>query len=125
MSGACHAIATRGNGSCRKARSAALMLAALALTGLLSVPASAHSAARTAPSPTDLSRPHVYLMRGLLNVFSLGMDQLAAQFKAAASRPTSTITRWPDRWSPNRTRSTAPAIAAPIYWSAIRSAPMR
>jgi Thioesterase domain len=25
------------------------------------------------------SRPHVYLMRGLLNIFSLGMDQLAAQ----------------------------------------------
>jgi Thioesterase domain len=27
----------------------------------------------------DASHPHVYLMRGLLNVFSLGMDQLAAQ----------------------------------------------
>ena len=25
------------------------------------------------------SRPHVYLMRGLLNIFSLGMDQLAAK----------------------------------------------
>jgi pimeloyl-ACP methyl ester carboxylesterase len=27
----------------------------------------------------DASHPHVYLMRGLLNIFSLGMDQLAAQ----------------------------------------------
>ena len=27
----------------------------------------------------NASRPHVYLMRGLLNIFSLGMDQLAAQ----------------------------------------------
>lgn len=28
-----------------------------------------------------VSRPHVYLMRGLLNIFSLGMDQLAAQLQ--------------------------------------------
>lgn len=28
-----------------------------------------------------VSRPHVYLMRGLLNIFSLGMDQLAAQIQ--------------------------------------------
>jgi hypothetical protein len=26
-----------------------------------------------------MSRPHVYLMRGLLNIFSLGMDQIATQ----------------------------------------------
>ena len=29
-----------------------------------------------------VSRPHVYLMRGLLNIFSLGMDQLAAQIQS-------------------------------------------
>jgi len=28
-----------------------------------------------------VSHPHVYLMRGLLNIFSLGMDQLAAQIE--------------------------------------------
>ncbi len=32
------------------------------------------------PAPgAAASRPHVYLMRGLMNIFSLGMDQLAAQ----------------------------------------------
>jgi hypothetical protein len=36
-------------------------------------------AAHPAASRDDASRPHVYLMRGLLNIFSLGMDQLAAQ----------------------------------------------
>lgn len=84
MSGACHDVATRGNGCRRKARSAALMLGALALAlaGLLSVPATAHNAARNASGPADMSRPHVYLMRGLLNVFSLGMDQLAAQIQS-------------------------------------------
>jgi len=32
----------------------------------------------TAPGDAA-SRPHVYLMRGLMNIFSLGMDQLASQ----------------------------------------------
>lgn len=34
---------------------------------------------RSAVSHDGASHPHVYLMRGLLNIFSLGMDQLAAQ----------------------------------------------
>ena len=54
-------------------------LAGLALAALILVPASARSAVRTATRETEISRPHVYLMRGLLNIFSLGMDQLAAQ----------------------------------------------
>ncbi len=29
-----------------------------------------------------MSRPHVYLMRGLLNIFSLGMDQLATEIQS-------------------------------------------
>ena len=33
----------------------------------------------TASREDAASHPHVYLMRGLLNIFSLGMDQLAAQ----------------------------------------------
>lgn len=42
-------------------------------------PASTHfTAAHPAPG-SETSHPHVYLMRGLLNIFSLGMDQLAAQ----------------------------------------------
>src|SRR5499427_9514495 len=38
-----------------------------------------HAASNHASSRDDASHPHVYLMRGLLNIFSLGMDQLAAQ----------------------------------------------
>jgi alpha-beta hydrolase superfamily lysophospholipase len=40
----------------------------------------AHAVApRAATTHDEASHPHVYLMRGLLNIFSLGMDQLAAQ----------------------------------------------
>ncbi len=41
--------------------------------------AAPHPASHTAAGHDDGSHPHVYLMRGLLNIFSLGMDQLAAQ----------------------------------------------
>ncbi len=63
---------------------------ALILAGLISLPAGALSATRLAAHPVGahraaahdvVSRPHVYLMRGLLNIFSLGMDQLAAQIQ--------------------------------------------
>ena len=50
---------------------------ALIFTGL-----TAAAGAQSAPRLLDrhaVSRPHVYLMRGLMNIFSLGMDQLAAQ----------------------------------------------
>ena len=54
------------------------LAAALALTGLTALmltPAAAQpGAVHEAPS-----RPHVYLLRGLMNIFSLGMDQLAAK----------------------------------------------
>ncbi len=62
---------------------ASVMLAGpLALTNLAFVPAeAAQSAVRIAQPAADISRPHVYLMRGLLNIFSLGMDQLAAQIQ--------------------------------------------
>ena len=53
----------------------------LALPGLV-VPAVAQSA-KTASTETGVSHPHVYLMRGLLNIFSLGMDQLAAQIQSS------------------------------------------
>jgi hypothetical protein len=38
-----------------------------------------HAASNHGSGHDDASHPHVYLMRGLLNIFSLGMDQLAAQ----------------------------------------------
>ena len=56
------------------------LAAALALTGLtalmLTLAAAQPGAAKEHEAP---SRPHVYLLRGLMNIFSLGMDQLAAK----------------------------------------------
>ncbi len=69
---------------------------ALVLRALALLPAAASSATKPAVrhrlashqlisqrvvSHQAVSRPHVYLMRGLLNIFSLGMDQLAAQIQ--------------------------------------------
>lgn len=55
---------------------------ALALCGLLAglalLPAGAADSAPAKPHEGG-SRPHVYLMRGLMNIFSLGMDQMAEQ----------------------------------------------
>ena len=76
---------------------------ALALTGLMLAPAAAQpGAAKEHEAP---SRPHVYLLRGLMNIFSLGMDQLAARIaqRGIAARPTRS-------WRRSR-HSTAPAIA--------------
>ncbi len=42
-------------------------------------PAAPRAASHAPAGHDDASHPHVYLMRGLLNIFSLGMDQLAAQ----------------------------------------------
>ncbi|MFZ0372480.1 MAG: hypothetical protein WAL39_04125, partial [Xanthobacteraceae bacterium] len=59
----------------------------LILAGVMLLPAGALGATRLAAHRVGahrvaahevVSRPHVYLMRGLLNIFSLGMDQLAA-----------------------------------------------
>ena len=57
------------------AAGAAALLVVLATT----LPVLAQSAKVTPREST--SHPHVYLMRGLLNIFSLGMDQLAAQIQ--------------------------------------------
>jgi pimeloyl-ACP methyl ester carboxylesterase len=57
-----------------------LFAVALALASLIPPPAGAQTA--TPRLPHDVSRPHVYLMRGLLNIFSLGMDELAAKIES-------------------------------------------
>jgi hypothetical protein len=49
------------------------------LAGLVLLPSLAQSAARLTDREAAASHPHVYLMRGLLNIFSLGMDQMAVQ----------------------------------------------
>ncbi len=61
------------------------LAAAAILAGLVLLPAGAHSATRAGAKIAAReagSRPHVYLMRGLLNIFSLGMDQLAVRIEA-------------------------------------------
>ncbi len=58
-----------------------LLAGTLASLSLILLPAGAQSAANSAPRETTPSHPHVYLMRGLLNIFSLGMDQLAVQIQ--------------------------------------------
>lgn len=50
-------------------------LLALALLFALAVPSSTHAATSRAP------HAHVYLIRGVLNVFSLGMDAIAARLE--------------------------------------------
>ena len=73
---------------------------------------------------TKCSRPHVYLMRGLLNIFSLGMDQLAAQIQSHGIDASVYNHTFADvRRRAKSCRSIAPAITAPISWSVIRSAP--
>ncbi len=56
------------------------LAAALAFTGLAALMLSPAAAQPTAPKEHEAaSRAHVYLLRGLMNIFSLGMDQLAAK----------------------------------------------
>jgi hypothetical protein len=64
------------NSIAKTARYSAILAGSAALLGLLLAPTLARSAAKFADRE---SRPHVYLMRGLLNIFSLGMDQIATQ----------------------------------------------
>jgi pimeloyl-ACP methyl ester carboxylesterase len=72
----------------RRARTLRRLAAGACIVAALSIaPVAAAQTAKPAPragghaatNRDDASRPHVYLMRGLLNIFSLGMDQLAAQ----------------------------------------------
>src|SRR5215472_6792079 len=69
-------------GRLRIAASAVAAAAALAGLTLTALPQTAFSAPKPAQSAAEASHPHVYLMRGLLNVFSLGMDQLAAEIQS-------------------------------------------
>ncbi len=84
-----------GNSIAKSSLSRRLGAGAAILTGLMLLPPGAHSATKLAArqvsshqvssyqvvSHQDVSHPHVYLMRGLLNIFSLGMDQIAAQIE--------------------------------------------
>jgi hypothetical protein len=54
-----------------------VIASAIAACALLSYPALSQAAPQTAPRPSG--KAHVYLVRGLLNVFSLGLDSIAAK----------------------------------------------
>lgn len=57
------------------------LLATLLTLALLALPLSA-SPAEAAPTATAGAGAHVYLVRGVLNIFSLGLDQIAARLQA-------------------------------------------
>jgi hypothetical protein len=57
-----------------------LKLAALAIT-LLALPALTTSS-HAVPTTSGANSAHVYLMRGVLNIFSLGLDSIAAKLEA-------------------------------------------
>jgi Thioesterase domain len=64
-------------GGKRRLASALALTSLTGLTALMLTPAAAQpGAAKEHETP---SRPHVYLLRGLMKIFSLGMDQLAAK----------------------------------------------
>ena len=78
MSGA--RVAKTSNGALLSARSRRrLSCAALALSALLLPAVGRDGAARDLQHNTATPHAHVYLMRGLMNIFSLGMDELAAK----------------------------------------------
>ncbi len=80
MSGAFRSLARKSRRLAQPVRPGRRRLfAGAAFAVLLVLAPAAQSAAKFAGSEAAMSRPHVYLMRGLLNIFSLGMDQLAAQ----------------------------------------------
>jgi hypothetical protein len=59
-----------------------LSAGALALSMLLPLGAGSVQAAPTAPAAASVSTTHVYLLRGVLNIFSLGLDDIAAKLQA-------------------------------------------
>jgi len=52
---------------------------ALVVGIVLANPGSAQPQPQPQPQPLPQARAHVYLLRGLMNIFSLGMDTLADQ----------------------------------------------
>ena len=57
-------------------------LHAIAIAALLLLPFGARPALAAPNSAAAASTAHVYLLRGVLNIFSLGLDDIAAQLRA-------------------------------------------
>ncbi|MGE3147671.1 MAG: hypothetical protein AB7K04_01245 [Pseudorhodoplanes sp.] len=78
-------------GKFRILASAFIVAATVATAGLLTGSAASAQAVASAPShqrvaPSAKSGPQVYLLRGLMNIFSLGMDDLANKLNARGVR---------------------------------------
>lgn len=70
-------------------------------------------------------KAHVYLIRGLLNVFSLGMDEIAAKLRQQGI-PASVSNHLLGLWSPRRPpRITGAGEQGLLYWLVTRPAQMR
>jgi hypothetical protein len=87
-----HGDCTRFNGefsSLRRRWMRPLLAAAVTLV-LFGHSISAHAAQRTSPSAQGTSpsrsQAHVFLLRGVLNIFSLGLDQIAARLEQQGIR---------------------------------------
>ena len=63
-------------------RASLCRLYALAIAALLLLPIGAPPALAAPNSASAASTAHVYLLRGVLNIFSLGLDDIAAQLRA-------------------------------------------
>lgn len=74
---------------------------ALAAAGFLLLTPSHHSHSQPAPA-TAPNQADIYLLRGLFNIYSLGMDSLAAKLRTQGYAPT--VTTW----------DSAPAVAQQI-----------
>jgi hypothetical protein len=57
-------------------------LQAIAIAALLLLPIGADPALARNPPASSASTAHVYLLRGVLNIFSLGLDDIAVQLRA-------------------------------------------
>ena len=66
----------------RSSRSSWRRLRALAIAVLLVIPIGANPAHAVNGPASNPSTAHVYLLRGVLNIFSLGLDDIAAQLRA-------------------------------------------
>jgi hypothetical protein len=79
--GRCEAV-QRYIGSNVKLSSFVRPLQATAICLLLLLPLGMKTASATAPVASGASTAHVYLLRGVLNIFSLGLDDIAAKLQA-------------------------------------------
>ena len=95
-----------------------------ALTGLLFVTVGAQRPLQRPAAREVVSHPHVYLMRGLMNIFSLGMDELAAKIERHGIAAGVYNHTQADAVVNEIVADYRAGDQGRSFWSAIRSAPM-